>query len=73
MNLEWRESSFLRLTVPQEEDDVLGLVDIRLNIQGSVKSLPCFVVPVAGMELFFCEREKDIVYDMTLSHTRWLM
>lgn len=47
-----RTSLFLRLTVPQEEDEVLGHADIRLIIQGSEKSLLRFVVPVAGMELF---------------------
>lgn len=57
--LKWWESSILRLTVPQEEDEVLGLVEIRLNIQGSVKSLPPFVVPVAGMQLFLFGEERD--------------
>lgn len=57
---------FIILTVPQEEDDVLRLVNIRLNIQGSVKSLPPFVVPVAGLELFVYKQEK---YNMMVSST----
>ncbi len=45
------ESSVHKLTVPNEEDGVLGLVDIRLNIHGSVKGLLPFVVPIAGIKL----------------------
>lgn len=56
-------NSFLRLTIPQEKDEVLSLVEIRLNIQGSVKSLPPFVVPVSGMELFLYKQEKVNLYE----------
>lgn len=56
------ESSILKLTVPQEEDSVLGFVEIRLNIQGSVKSLLPFVVPIAGMKLFLYKQEQNTLY-----------
>lgn len=51
------KAHFHRLTIPEEEDKVLGLADIRLNIQGRVKSLLPFVVPVISMELIFCQQE----------------
>lgn len=57
--LELCESSFLRLTVSQEEDDVLGFVAITLSTHCSVKSLLRFVVPIFGMELVLCEHRQD--------------
>lgn len=62
-----RTSLFLRLTVPQEEDEVLGHADIRLIIQGSEKSLLRFVVPVAGMELFLYWKEDIMTVVFTTS------
>lgn len=56
----WRAGKLIfARTVPQKEDSVLGLVKIGLDIQGGVKCLLCFVIPVVGTELLPCKQKNN--------------